>query len=381
MSRFPRLLLPALCLGVVLIPGLALAGDEPLPPTSQFFDEYDTNADGKVSTEEFRGASEVFKLLDKNGDGVITPEELGLPADYRPAAGKRPAAGREAPAGGKGKANEMAKRLEKFRERLRAMDTNQDGKVSKEEWQGNEKLFERLDRNGDGVLDAQDRPGQGPGTPGQERPRGAGRPAEGGDAPAPEALVERIKAQAAEHFRQLDKDGDGKLSGEEIPNPALLQAADTDKDGSVCLEEMQAALLKRHRARAGAGAPPEGPRPRGPRINAGTLKRWDSDGDGKVSADEFPGGAEAFKHLDSDGDGYLTEADVKALKKARKAAGDEGPKRAPTTEKPNAGLIARMDKDGDGRLNRAEFMGGDEAWKRLDRNQDGWITSDEVGGP
>ena len=40
--------------------------------------------------------------------------------------------------------------------------------------------------------------------------------------------------------------------------------------------------------------------------------------------------------------------------------------------------IADIDKDGNGKLSRNEFPGPDEAWRRLDRNRDGWITQDEL---
>ena len=36
--------------------------------------------------------------------------------------------------------------------RLRGMDRNNDGRITRSEWRGNENAFERRDRNGDGVL-------------------------------------------------------------------------------------------------------------------------------------------------------------------------------------------------------------------------------------
>jgi Ca2+-binding EF-hand superfamily protein len=393
MKRLPLFLAWAvLCASLALTPSLAFAGDdEGLPPTSQFFDEYDTNSDGKVTKDEFRGAAEVFKLLDEDGDGAITPTELGLPADFKPdPKRKRPGAGREAPAKDRGAA--QRERMAKLLEQLKAMDTNQDGKVSKDEWKGPEKMFARLDRNKDGVIDMGDRQA-GVGGEGRRGKAGKGRPGgEGGGDPA--QMAERVKQHVQKQFAKLDANQDGKVTQDEAPNPRLLEMADKNGDGAITLEELQAAALERVRQRAGAGgksrkpgkggggAPREGkPRERrGPRITNATLKRWDRDGDEKVSADEFPGGDQTFARLDVDKDGFLTAADLKALKKRAKKEGRKPGESAPGAKPEGAGkgMIERMDADGDGRLHRGEFRGPDDVWKKLDSNKDGWITPDEL---
>jgi len=406
------------CSLAVLVTGAAVA-EEDLPPTSQFFEEYDQNADGKVTAAEFRGAGAVFKLLDRDGDGAITPSELGLPADYKPArkakvkapGGKTP--GGKTPggkAGGQGGGRRAgAERADKMRQRLKAMDTDGDGKVSREEFKGPAQLFDRLDRNKDGNLDKADRPkrdrpgrdgaapqGGGRGRPGAGGPEGDGpkRGGRGAGRPTPEQMKQRLQG----HFKKLDKNEDGKLSGDELPNPGLLKTADKDKDGSLTFEEFEAFAAQRMRGRrgqdradqgedrgpqgrdgrnkdrekrGGGDRAGDGDRRRGGRISSGMLRRWDRDDDGKVSPDEFPGRDEAFKRFDTDGDGFLTEKDTKAAPEA------EAPKQASPAQKRN--VIQSQDQDGDGRLNRAEFRGTNEEWRRLDKDGDGWVTPQELG--
>lgn len=62
-------------------------------------------------------------------------------------------------------------------------------------------------------------------------------------AAAAEAARDRqLREDIAATFKQLDRDGDGRLAGPELAQPAWLQRLDADQNGAVTLEEVQAQL-------------------------------------------------------------------------------------------------------------------------------------------
>lgn len=329
------------------------------PRHARFFDTYDANGDGKVTKDEYTGDPAVFDLIDADQDGVVTLAELGMPSDYKPGTVVKPRD--EAPPA---RGGNLAERMEKFRRDLAVWDTDKDGKVTKDEYKG--KLpFEILDRNKDGVITMDDlrAGGQGKGEPGMP------------GLPGRDDLARRLK--------EADKDGDGKLTKAEFPGaPERFAALDRDGDGVLTMDEVEGALRE---GLAGDGG-------RGRKM----FQRFDKDGDGKVSRAEFPGGDEGFRALDRNGDGFISEDEVPAggpggAKEPRPGKADRpaAPGGAPTTPAPEGeraatppagslgSLFKILDRDGDGRLSRAEFPGTDDEWRRLDRNGNGWIEADE----
>lgn len=158
-----------------------------------------------------------------------------------------------------------------------ALDTDKDGSLSSAEIENASKALLTLDKDGDGKLSLEElrppmpegfRPGRGGSGPG---PGGPG-PGGFGGGMVNEEMMQRM-------FAQRDADGDGKLSGDEIPPPMRerLTMVDTNGNGSIEKEEMQAAAqrMRERMGRPGAeGRMPqnrrdgEAVRPRRPQADA-----------------------------------------------------------------------------------------------------------------
>jgi hypothetical protein len=74
--------------------------------------KYDTNHDGEISREEFKGPAELFERLDRDGDGVLTAEDFDWSNDSK-----------------------WLKESQPIRKWFRAIDANSNGRISQHEWQ------------------------------------------------------------------------------------------------------------------------------------------------------------------------------------------------------------------------------------------------------
>ena len=210
-----------------------------------------------------------------------------------------------------------AEEIEKAVQALKKLDTNEDGKLTREEF-----MPPRLGPGGFGPGGFAPRGEGGPRGPGGFGPRGEGGPRgpggfdqRGPGGPGPRGpggpgpnFVERIM--------QLDQDGDGKVSKEEMPErmQRMLQRIDINVDGAIDREEAE------KMAQRFAGGAPDGGSP------VERIMGFDKDGDGKISAEEMPESMRdrMLERLDANGDGAIDREEAEAMAERMRGPGGPG---------------------------------------------------------
>lgn len=206
----------------------------------------------------------------------------------------------------------------RFHPVLSALDADHDGVISAAELAQAPQVLKNLDKNNDGTLAMEEmRPAPfgrlgGPGGPG-------GRPGERGERPNDGAAM-------ADQLMQFDKNNDGALTKDEVPErmQGLFANADADKDGRLTKAELtqRANAAPSPQARAGAREgddhhDQEGGRRGGSGGGGGgrgfrdpIAEVLDTNQDGVIDAAEIQASAKALAKLDRDGDGRLQEEEV-----------------------------------------------------------------------
>ncbi|MEM8883136.1 MAG: hypothetical protein AAGD14_03615 [Planctomycetota bacterium] len=232
-------------------------------PADPLMTALDVNADKALSKDEIAGANKALLKLDQDGDGKLGPTEC------------RPPSAERKPDGAK------------------SMDKNGDGKVTKDELPAAlQPRFDELDVDKDGALSEEEMKAA-------RKPAEAGRPDEDGRREGRRGNRRGGRrggrGGGSMMMSALDTDRNGELSAEEIEAaPTSLAKLDANKDGTISAEELDPNRVRARRM----------------------ITRFDTDGDGKISIDEMPDRmAERFESMDTNGDGVVDEAEFAELMK------------------------------------------------------------------
>lgn len=168
----------------------------------QFIRERDKDSSGGLSRAELPLTEGLFAQLDLNSDRLIDTQELWAITRYwARQEGEETPVVRPPRAPGRPDPEAM------LRERLMARwDLNQDGKITREEFQGPAQIWNHLDADGDGVVTIEELV----------------------------AAQERFSRDSRQLMQDLDTDGDGRISRREFRgSDELFQLMDRNRDGYI----------------------------------------------------------------------------------------------------------------------------------------------------
>ena len=330
----------------------AQEGEKP----ADLFAKLDANKDGQLTLEEVPEDDRphferLIRKGDKDENKTLSLDEFT--AAHTPDAPPQPGA---APGGrGEGRGNPG-----EFFERL---DANKDGKISKSEIPEAapeqvramfNRAFEKAGKeelSREEILQAFAQAAQERGGNREEGGRGAGQ---GG-------MVQMLK--------QMDKNGDGKVSKDEFPAEGgeRLKGLLERLGGGDSIDIKKAEAMAAQLGRGGEGRPEGGPRPEGDR------KRPEGAGrpEGAPRGEGRPDGDRPRP------DGRQPEGTPRG-----REVGERGPDgRGPMPPMGRIPLLDELDANKDGRLSKDEFSKAAEVFGALDQNQDGSLDPRELLGP
>lgn len=222
------------------------------------------------------------------------------------------------------------------RMRFQAMDRNNDGRITREEWQGSARSFDVHDWNNDGVLS------------GNEVLVGAQRDSRWEDADHNPSWRERNLSWTRSAFANLDHNRDNRLTPNEWHyDLETFRRVDRNRDNAINLNEFIGQGIEDDRG--------------------DDFDDIDYNNDGFVSRSEWHGGTQEFNYLDKNRDGRLSRFEV---------AGS-------STSMTTYNEFQNLDYNRDGRLSRAEWHWSNLSFNAADANRDGIITAaefDRAGG-
>lgn len=249
------------------------------------------------------------------------------------------------------------------------LDANEDGFVTADEVDADKKrLFDRLlrtsDANEDGKLTRDEFTA---GTTAKPRPD---------NSPPPRPQTDRRRPTVQQVFQQFDKDGDGVLTKDEVPEQLAENFERVDSSGNGTIERAELAKVLREISQDSAK-----PQPGGQQITPQVLRqaflRYDTDKDGLLTRDEVPANRrQALSQMirqfdDNDDDKLSLEEYVRGSMAMVNRQAGMNPS-APTV------VFRTLDKDGDGQLSADEIASAADSLGKLDRNSDGSLSRQEL---
>lgn len=216
------------------------------------------------------------------------------------------------------------------RMRFEAMDRDNDGAISREEWRGSDRSFEVHDWNGDGRL------------AGNEVRLGLLQSDELAEADHDPSRAERYLSWTETGFNNLDHDRDRRITSNEwhFDQETFLRA-DRNRDG----------VLSRTEFLGGDMDDDRGDR----------FDDLDDDGDNRIERGEWHASDDAFEWLDRNGDGVLSRVEV---------TGSED-------QSESLDQFASLDYNRDGEIARHEWHWSRASFNARDLNRDGVLSRRE----
>jgi hypothetical protein len=258
--------------------------------------------------------------------------------------------------------------------RFQAMDSNNDGRITKSEWRGTDRSFRQQDWNGDGVLSG-------------DEVRAGGRRQEWNQDWNRDGIVDNEDAQITQRFRGYDMDNDARVAASEWPGEQrLFTRLDTNRDRFLTIQE--------YTSGAGFRLDAQG----GPALRFGNI---DANRDGAISRNEWNLGDSDFRRLDVNRDNRISrfefENDTATSNDTRYS-----PAQFSSLDVNRDGWVTRsesrmssaqfsqFDTNSDNRISRFEFenvasYNDDDAssydrFAVVDVNHDGWLARSEWRG-
>jgi Ca2+-binding EF-hand superfamily protein len=397
--------------------------------TSMLLAVLDTDKDGKLSQAELAAAENVLRKYDLDDDELITVQEL-IPEGVASPGNRtqqRMVPAMQAPnlplmlVPREDAARRIDARLRIAKEVLARYDKNKNGTLGRDEAGMTKRLFDRLDANDDGELDAFELLRWVIVTSDAEAVLRLGRVEDKLDAVevrgGPKGAIRKIARNAlafstddcclhlipapaltspadqsirqilVQQFKTVDRAGKGYLTKKQLQMPQFIQlhsilvVADRDGDDCLSLEELGGWLdlvvsginCQTTVALASGGR--------------GLFPILDANQDGRLSVRELRDVWARLAPFDRNRDGCLSPNEIPLQYQIvvnpggpNYAAGQPQNGRPAVVVTPPRGPLwfRKMDRNGDGELSPREFLGSSEDFRRLDTDGDGLISVDEA---